>query len=65
MAVGFIALGVAIEYIQPYVNRRFDWFDALANAIGVSVAFVASFSPLNRTLQTLDSRWANLRSHKA
>lgn len=56
MALGLIALGVIIEFIQPYVNRNFDWFDALANAMGVSAALAASFSPLNNLLRWVDDR---------
>ena len=40
IAAALIALGVAIEFTQPYVNRAFDWFDALANGAGVVAAFL-------------------------
>ena len=56
IAAALIALGVAIEFIQPYVNREFDWFDALANGVGVLVAFLLSLSPLSSILQYVDDR---------
>lgn len=56
IAVALISLGVSIEFIQPYVNRQFDWFDALANSVGVAAAFLLSLSPLGSTLRNIDSR---------
>lgn len=56
IALTLIALGIVIEFIQPYVNRSFDWGDALANGIGVAVALTLSFSPLNRLLPYVDER---------
>ncbi len=55
IGAALIALGVAIEFIQPYVNRQFDWFDALANSLGVAAAFLLSLSPLRSTLRYIDS----------
>ena len=54
IAVSLIALGVTIEFIQPYVNRQFDWFDALANSLGVLAAFLMSLSPLGSKLRHVD-----------
>ena len=56
IAAALIALGVAIEFIQPYVNREFDWFDALANGVGVVAAFLLSLSPLSSILRYVDNR---------
>ena len=56
IAVALIALGVAIEFIQPYVNRNFDWFDALANSLGVAIALLMSLSPLGSILRCVDNR---------
>lgn len=60
IAVALISLGVSIEFIQPYVNRQFDWFDALANSVGVAAAFLLSLSPLGSTLRNIDSRLKRL-----
>ena len=56
IAAALIALGVTIEFLQPYVNREFDWFDALANGAGVVVAFLLSLSPLSSILRYVDDR---------
>ncbi len=56
IAVALMVLGVAIEFIQPYVNRQFDWFDALANSIGVAAALLLSLSPLGSILRSVDDR---------
>ena len=34
-AVGFIAMGIAIEFIQPYTGRHFEVADMVADALGV------------------------------
>ena len=54
IAAALIALGVTIEFIQPYVNRQFDWFDALANCLGVVAALLLSLSPLGLILRYFD-----------
>jgi hypothetical protein len=56
IATALIALGVTIEFIQPYVNRHFDWFDALANGLGVALALPVSLSPLGSVLRDVDHR---------
>lgn len=56
IAVALIALGILIEFIQPFVNRQFDWFDALANAVGVTAALLTSLSPLGMILPWIDDR---------
>ena len=56
IAASLIALGVLIEFIQPFVNRNFDWFDALANTIGVAAALAVSLSPVGSLLMLLDDR---------
>lgn len=56
VALVLIAMGIAIEFIQPYVNRHFDWYDALANAEGVAVGLILSLTPLRRTLAYIDQQ---------
>ena len=34
LTLAYLALGGAIELIQPYVNRYGEWFDFIANAMG-------------------------------
>jgi VanZ family protein len=38
-ALGFIAMGVAIEFIQPYTGRDFEVADMLADALGVALGW--------------------------
>ncbi len=56
IAVMLVALGIALEFIQPYVNRHFDWYDALANAEGVALGLLLSLTPLRGTLACIDLR---------
>lgn len=55
IGAGLLAMGVTIEFIQPYFNRQFGWLDALANAIGVFVALAVSFSPLDGVVTYVDA----------
>lgn len=54
IGAAFIALGIAVEFIQPYVNRHFDWLDALANSLGVFAGLAVSLSPLNEIITRID-----------
>ena len=43
-AAGFIAMGIAIEYLQRMTGyRSFDVFDMLANAVGVVLGWAMVF----------------------
>jgi VanZ family protein len=41
-ALGFVAMGVAIEFIQPYTGRDFEVADMLADALGVALGWGAA-----------------------
>jgi VanZ family protein len=41
-AAGFIAMGIAIEFIQPYTGRNFEVADMLADALGVFLGWGAA-----------------------
>jgi VanZ family protein len=41
-ALGFIALGVALEFIQGHVGRDFEVADMAADAIGVALGWAAA-----------------------
>ncbi len=56
IAVALVMLGVTIEFVQPYVNRQFDWYDALANSVRIVAAFLVSLSPLGSLLRVVDGR---------
>ena len=38
-ALGFVAMGIAIEFIQPYTGRDFELADMLADALGVALGW--------------------------
>ena len=39
-ALGLIALGVCIEFLQPMVSRENHWQDMAANAVGVGIGWL-------------------------
>ena len=41
-AIGFVAMGIAIEFIQPYTGRDFEVADMLADALGVAAGWGAA-----------------------
>lgn len=41
-AIGFVAMGVAIEFIQPSTGRQFEISDMAADALGVALGWVAA-----------------------
>jgi VanZ family protein len=43
-ALGFIAMGIAIEFIQPYTGRDFELADMLADALGVALGWAAALA---------------------
>lgn len=47
LAAGLIGLGIAIEYVQGWTGlRTFDYFDMLADAVGVAFGgMLAAFTP--------------------
>ena len=41
-AVGFVAMGVAIEFLHPYTGRDFEVADMLADTLGVGLGWVGA-----------------------
>ena len=39
-ALGLVALGVCIEFLQPLVSRENHWQDMAANAVGVGIGWL-------------------------
>ena len=56
--IGLMAMGVGLEFAQALLTqtRMADPADALANAMGVLVGLLMSFTPAARWLLRLDSR---------
>jgi VanZ family protein len=52
IAIGLILLGVAIEFAQEQTGyRQFEVADMFADAIGVVMGLLLSFTPLSETLR--------------
>lgn len=45
-ALGFIAMGIAIEFIQPYTGRQFELADMAADALGVLLGWAVALAAL-------------------
>ncbi|HUJ00433.1 MAG TPA: VanZ family protein [Usitatibacter sp.] len=56
LGAAFIALGIALEYIQGLVGRDFSYTDMRDDAIGVVAGAILVFTPLGATLATIE-RW--------
>jgi VanZ family protein len=55
LALIFVAMGVAIEFVQRAVGyRHFEVADMFANGIGTAIGLVLSFTPLGRFVAALD-----------
>jgi VanZ family protein len=56
LGVAFVALGIALEYIQGFVGRDFSYTDMRDDAIGVVIGAILVFTPLGGALAMID-RW--------
>jgi VanZ family protein len=55
IGMGFIALGIALEYVQLLTGyRMFEYADMGANAAGTVCAFLAADTPLSKTLAAIE-----------
>jgi len=62
IAVGFVLMGGMIEVLQyfiPYHMAEFN--DAVANAVGVTVGWLLTLTPLGGILAWIDGRLARMR----
>jgi len=51
LALVFIAMGASLEFLQGLNPMRyFDWWDMLANAVGVILAWLSGFTVLSELL---------------
>ena len=57
-AVGaaFLALGIALEYIQGFVGRDFSYADMGDDGIGIVLGAILVFTPLGGTLAMIERR---------
>ena len=62
LAAALIGLGIALEYVQGWTGwRTFDYFDMLADAIGVALGWLAAY-PRTPDLLALAGRSRVFRS---
>ena len=57
VAIGFVAMGITVEYLQGMTGyRSFDVNDMVANAIGVAMGWAVVQTPLRRLLHWVEAR---------
>ncbi|HED15207.1 MAG TPA: VanZ family protein [Gammaproteobacteria bacterium] len=58
IAIGLIAMGIAIEILQPILAPRFfEWWDMLADTIGVLLAWALAGPRLSMLLTDFERRF--------
>jgi hypothetical protein len=58
LAAAFLALGVALEYIQGWVGRDFSYTDMRDDGIGIAIGAALAATPLGGALAIIE-RWLN------
>ncbi len=53
IAIGLIAQGILIEFVQPYTGRFFEFYDMIANTTGVAFALILWLSFLEKLKLTI------------
>jgi VanZ family protein len=56
LGVAFVALGIALEYIQALVGRDFSYTDMRDDGIGVVLGGILALTPLGGSLAAIE-RW--------
>ncbi|MDQ7015636.1 MAG: VanZ family protein [Gammaproteobacteria bacterium] len=58
LALAFVAMGASLEFLQGLNPMRyFDWWDMLANAVGVILAWLSGFTVLGQLLLRFERWW--------
>ena len=56
LAIGFVLMGVAIEYVQGQVpTRRFEVLDMIANTSGIMLAWALAYTWMGRILEWFEN----------
>lgn len=50
----FLALGIALEYIQGFIGRDFSYTDMRDDGIGIVLGALIAFTPFGGTLATIE-----------
>jgi len=62
IALGFVALGIALEYAQGMTGyRSFAYSDMRDNGIGVLAGWVIALTPLGRAMPALEAHYGRRR----
>ena len=56
IAVGFLALGIGLEYVQAMIGRDFAYTDMRDDGIGIAIGALLAQTPLGRSLALIE-RW--------
>ncbi len=56
LGIGFVALGIGLEYVQAMIGRDFAYTDMRDDAIGVAIGAILVLTPLGGTLAMLEKR---------
>ncbi|HSN19412.1 MAG TPA: hypothetical protein VLS49_01970 [Usitatibacter sp.] len=54
-ALGFLALGVALEYVQGWVGRDFAYTDMRDDGFGIAIGALLALTPLGGTLAMIEA----------
>lgn len=58
IALGLFLLGAALEFAQSFHPLRYmDYYDAIANAVGILAGWLSLFTPLSRLFISIENRW--------
>ena len=55
-ALIFILMGIGLEFLQSLGSRQFDYYDMLANFIGVMIGFFILFTPFSKSFVWIERR---------
>lgn len=55
-ALLLILLGITLEFLQQRTGRTFEVADMLANALGVILGILSTFTPLRKNLQWFEQK---------
>ncbi|MFO1504371.1 MAG: VanZ family protein [Steroidobacteraceae bacterium] len=62
LGVSLVAFGGFIELLQAHVGRDAEWFDLLADAIGVVLGLLLALTPLGLWAHWIESRFTGSRA---
>jgi VanZ family protein len=61
IATGLILQGILIEIIQPYTGRMFEFYDMLANTLGVVLGMIIWISFLEKLFHSFTQKFNRTR----